>query len=270
MSTFEEQHITPHPYSSDWIPAWNATYDTESISHVQLSPTGTHLGPLQILTADSPLEYTSLLVAVVSLYVLYAGLIVYLVWDRRVRRKAVRAQVKAKRDLERGQATQEKNANSYTPSTAVGTDAHHHSPQFETVHLSPAPGGSQSSPDERNYNFTLPPKSMDEPDSPFSLSSSQGSHSPPEPIAPNVAGMSIGDRLRSHLMQREITGGIPPSADALLVSTTLGVNHNGSHSRSSLFTIVEGSTEASSRNSPDIIPSTRVLTANSSRTASLC
>lgn len=45
MSTFEEQHITPQHYNADNVPAWDPSYDNASVEYVQLSPTGTYLGP---------------------------------------------------------------------------------------------------------------------------------------------------------------------------------------------------------------------------------
>lgn len=184
-------------------------------------------------------------------------------WDRLVRRKAQRLQSKANHDPEKGRNKEEE---TYTPATVVGTDVHR-SPQFETVHLSPASPRSQGSPGNKDYNFPLPPKVTQDPGSPLTISSmspSQGSHCSME-----APGLSIGDRLRSHLMEREITGVVPRAAD-MIVGATLGVNLNGSHSRSSLFTIPEVSAEASPQNSPDIIPSARGLMTNSSRTASSC
>lgn len=237
----------------DRSPMQVSNYDTQPMTHLQLSPTG----------------YTGILVSVVSLYVVCSGIIAYLVWDRLARRKGKRLQENERNDLEQGGIVYKKREQLFTPGTAVAQA----SPKFETVHLSPAPSSprSQSSREKQDYEFPLPPKVTNEPGSPSTISSmspSQGSHCAAE--MPSDAGLSIGDRLRNLLMVRESAGNLPDSAELHVAATTLGVNLNGSHSRSSLFTIPEVSTEASPLGSPEITPSPGGLMTNSSRTASSC
>lgn len=89
--------------------------------------------------------------------------------------------------------------------------------------------------------------------------------------------MNVGDKLRSHPMVRETTGNIPLPAETerneYLVSTstttpntTLGLEGHGPgqrcHSRSSLYTIAEAETEASSTISQE--PTSPIVTAVSS------
>ncbi|KAG8870692.1 hypothetical protein FRC20_011421 [Serendipita sp. 405] len=92
---------------------------------------------------------------------------------------------------------------------------------------------------------------------------------PERETAPSTPGMSVGDRLRTQKMLREITGTHLTSADCAsldpVVAATLGLGlrQEGNHSRSSLYTIAETVHERSTLSSPEPVsapPSSRKFT----------